>query len=398
MRTPIDDEVRKTMHENFFKMKRVKIGQNALQIMSIAMFFFQLIFFVVGALNIFCLIGMVINIAVFLIGTYLYHKSFVHYIMIILNMLLAILYLIIRPESLLLIRIGIVQHLYLALEMYCFNKIGSERYDLSFELGYPYFNELAAYMQEEKEYVSENDVSTNLGDMEDIHEEEVSYESVQLRPEYSSYEKENLHMDELDISQIEMNFKRDAPVIEKENLYSEQYKNLQPVQEELQYDKELLRKNRLKMKNFKREQGVIFLVDIVLLLFSAENVLDWLINFSERPLNFLHVYAVIGVLVASLITVTCLENKQVLEMSVYAYGVTGLFFSLIIMDPSFTGVFVACIIQIIYTRRLAKCNDFLKTQFGYPYFSESVLKKQYNQKEYIPEHRINFENTHMDEL
>ena len=72
--------------------------------------------------------------------------------------------------------------------------------------------------------------------------------------------------------------------------------------------------------------------------------------------------------------------------------------AIIFMDMSYAFFFLALTGQMLISSKLADMQDYLKTQFGYPYFQENMIIKQYHTSEYVPEHKINFRNNGMDEL
>ncbi|MBP1568359.1 MAG: hypothetical protein J6U36_06940, partial [Oscillospiraceae bacterium] len=156
MTKPTDEAVIKRMADNFMKMKKIRSRYGTLFFMSIVILTVQCIFFVVGGFNIYMAEGIVMNFLVFYFGTKKFESTVAQYVLMAVNVVAAAAFIIWNPVSEVLLRLGIVQHFYLALESYLFIRTGAQKKELSMELGYPYFSELAAYQQEKREYEPEH--------------------------------------------------------------------------------------------------------------------------------------------------------------------------------------------------------------------------------------------------
>ena len=172
MRKTFDQEIINKMSENKLKMKKIRASYSTMLFMSTAILIIQLIFMIVGGLNVYMLEGILFNAVVFYIGTQKFSSTVLQYVLMALNLIAAAAFLIWHPASDILLRMGIMQHLYLAVEMYLFIRLGAQKEELSYELGYPYFTEIAAYQHEDKDYVPENDMHSGSAEMNQISESE----------------------------------------------------------------------------------------------------------------------------------------------------------------------------------------------------------------------------------
>ena len=124
------------------------------------------------------------------------------------------------------------------------------------------------------------------------------------------------------------------------------------------YDKELLWQNRMKYLGHKRALSALYTFDIVLGIFGM------MIAKSE--------------LSASVLTVTCLENRKVLIISAVAFAVTGIILSTLLGGFWYIIFFILYAAQMGISLILSKNLEYLKTQFGYPYFNESIADSMMN--------------------
>lgn len=401
MREQIDEELKITMILNQKRMKKVRSGQGALLVMSIVLLFMEGIFFIVGGLNLYCLIGMVMNVIVFLSGTYAWDKKELHYVLIGFNIAASVIYIVWNPDSGLLLRIGVVQHFYLAVQMYMFRRLGKEREDLSYEFGYPYFTELASYQMKENEYVPEQ-----------IHKNDQCFENLEIQS-ISIHEKENLSdcltkddvsmesipvMEEIGSSDISEKFENYLSGSEKS--YSIEYNRESKINKEPEMDIDIgaLEINKRRIKRFKFVQYIIFYTDILFLWVNASNALGEFMNILRDPLVILKVFTVLGVITASIITVTCLENKHIIKYALISFLAVGLTLTLLCFDSYYLEWFSVFAFQMFLGLKQADEQEYLKAQYGYPYFQRSMIKKQYAKNEYVPEHTLNFESRKMDDI
>ena len=398
-----NDELKETMFQNHFRMKKVKAMHTALMFMCLVLAFVQLIFFIAGGLNVFCLVGFAMCIVVFLSGTYSYDKEKLHIALIAVNILLAGLFLIWHPVSELLLRIGIMQHIYLAGIMFFYMRAGKEKEELSYELGYPYFNELAfSSVKDDKEYVPS----------EDIHKKN-SYEKMQnIAADAKKIQEEPLYQfkpvveDELppiDTSTLDTSVMKNDTCYASVDYYKERYKtDAEPVRssasQEILYDKELLHENFKRMKNYKTAQGGVFLVDAVIAIAAFSDMLSGIDVTRDNHFQFLHFLGGLGAIIASILTVTCTDKRELIKNSAYAFAVTAIFLTVAFFDVFYAFCFTVCALQMLVTLILCDNHDYLKTQFGYPYFKESVIHKQVYSNGYVPEHRMDYSHKKMDEI
>ncbi|MCI6583159.1 MAG: hypothetical protein MSH15_14460 [Oscillospiraceae bacterium] len=387
------------MSENKLKMKKIRASYSTMLFMSTAILIIQLIFMIVGGLNVYMLEGILFNAVVFYIGTQKFSSTVLQYVLMALNLIAAAAFLIWHPASDILLRMGIMQHLYLAVEMYLFIRLGAQKEELSYELGYPYFTEIAAYQHEDKDYVPENDMHSGSAEMNQISESENISSDLSVEKREGVWQ--NSGMDTISSAGIPMEFTSDA-IKNEHPLYSEMYSQktqpVRPVRKEPEYDRELLRINRGKMKHFKFFQKMLFITDAVIALIVISNTIGAICNVMNEPLGIFVFLQLLGVIIASVITVTCLDNRTVIKSALYAFPASAFFFGIIFMDMSYAFFFLALTGQMMISSKLADMQDYLKTQFGYPYFQENMIIKQYHTSEYVPEHKINFRNNGMDEL
>ncbi len=394
-----DQEIINKMSENKLKMKKIRASYSTMLFMSTAILIIQLIFMIVGGLNVYMLEGILFNAVVFYIGTQKFSSTVLQYVLMALNLIAAAAFLIWHPASDILLRMGIMQHLYLAVEMYLFIRLGAQKEELSYELGYPYFTEIAAYQHEDKDYVPENDMHSGSAEMNQISESENISSDLSVEKREGVWQ--NSGMDTISSAGIPMEFTSDA-IKNEHPLYSEMYSQktqpVRPVRKEPEYDRELLRINRGKMKHFKFFQKMLFITDAVIALIVISNTIGAICNVMNEPLGIFVFLQLLGVIIASVITVTCLDNRTVIKSALYAFPASAFFFAIIFMDMSYAFFFLALTGQMMISSKLADMQDYLKTQFGYPYFQENMIIKQYHTSEYVPEHKINFRNNGMDEL
>lgn len=394
-----DQEIINKMSENKLKMKKIRASYSTMLFMSTAILIIQLIFMIVGGLNAYMLEGILFNAVVFYIGTQKFSSTVLQYVLMALNLIAAAAFLIWHPASDILLRMGIMQHLYLAVEMYLFIRLGAQKEELSYELGYPYFTEIAAYQHEDKDYVPENDMHSGSAEMNQISESENISSDLSVEKREGVWQ--NSGMDTISSAGIPMEFTSDA-IKNEHPLYSEMYSQktqpVRPVRKEPEYDRELLRINRGKMKHFKFFQKMLFITDAVIALIVISNTIGAICNVMNEPLGIFVFLQLLGVIIASVITVTCLDNRTVIKSALYAFPASAFFFAIIFMDMSYAFFFLALTGQMMISSKLADMQDYLKTQFGYPYFQENMIIKQYHTSEYVPEHKINFRNNGMDEL
>lgn len=394
-----DQEIINKMSENKLKMKKIRASYSTMLFMSTAILIIQLIFMIVGGLNVYMLEGILFNAVVFYIGTQKFSSTVLQYVLMSLNLIAAAAFLIWHPASDILLRMGIMQHLYLAVEMYLFIRLGAQKEELSYELGYPYFTEIAAYQHEDKDYVPENDMHSGSAEMNQISESENISSDLSVEKREGVWQ--NSGMDTISSAGIPMEFTSDA-IKNEHPLYSEMYSQktqpVRPVRKEPEYDRELLRINRGKMKHFKFFQKMLFITDAVIALIVISNTIGAICNVMNEPLGIFVFLQLLGVIIASVITVTCLDNRTVIKSALYAFPASAFFFAIIFMDMSYAFFFLALTGQMMISSELADMQDYLKTQFGYPYFQENMIIKQYHTSEYVPEHKINFRNNGMDEL
>ena len=394
-----DQEIINKMSENKLKMKKIRASYSTMLFMSTAILIIQLIFMIVGGLNVYMLEGILFNAVVFYIGTQKFSSTVLQYVLMALNLIAAAAFLIWHPASDILLRMGIMQHLYLAVEMYLFIRLGAQKEELSYELGYPYFTEIAAYQHEDKDYVPENDMHSGSAEMNQISESENISSDLSVEKREGVWQ--NSGMDTISSAGIPMEFTSDA-IKNEHPLYSEMYSQktqpVRPVRKEPEYDRELLRINRGKMKHFKFFQKMLFITDAVIALIVISNTIGAICNVMNEPLGIFVFLQLLGVIIASVITVTCLDNRTVIKSALYAFPASAFFFAIIFMDMSYAFFFLALTGQMLISSKLADMQDYLKTQFGYPYLQENMIIKQYHTSEYVPEHKINFRNNGMDEL
>lgn len=392
-----DRNILEQMSINREKMKQLKASYGTMLFMTTILIVIQLIFFFVGGLNVYMLEGIFLNIIVFYCGTKKFNNKFILYILIMINFLAAFGFWIWNPVSEMLLRLGIAQHLYLAVQLYMFIKLSEKKYELSCELGYPYFTQIAELqMDTDSEYIPESVPLEGVPDMETINHKDKTTQDLSVKKETNisnAAEMETLNYDSVPNKSFGDLIKNDY------NPYTEMY-NLQPqtYQEEVEYDKELMKINNRRMKIFKRSQEAFFFVDLIVAIALVLSFLGALTDIFDNPFMVFNILKLIGVAITSLITVTCLDNKLLIKNSIYAFATSGIFFAVILMDMSYISFFTAYIIQLLISLKLSDEHDYLKSQPGYPYFTAKNIRKQNSTHEYRPEHQINFKNNGMDEL
>lgn len=398
MKEMLGKEIQDRMFENFYRMKKLKASYNTMFYMSLMLLFIQLVLFIVGGLNVYMLAGAVMNFIVFAAGMKKYDSPNTLMVLTVLNFVLSAAYVVVHPVSDLLFRMGIVQHVYLAVESYMYFKLGEQKTELSYELGYPYFTELAAYEMEEKEYVPEyipeNAVSVGNADMETLREAEKTDDLYN----HLNFSAEGADMDDLDTENLTFEFHSDA-VKSDNNYFSSAYEKEPEIgYHGPEYDKELFAENKIRMKKYKRNQSIIFAADLVLGYICFTDALNAFFDMFKNPMEVLRFFPVFALIIASLLTVTSLDNKNNLKCGMYAFLCCGAVFSLLLLNPAYLLFFMALAGQMYVSAGLADELEYLKAQFGYPYFTEAANRKIYNKKEYTAEHKINFKNNGMDEL
>lgn len=147
------------------------------------------------------------------------------------------------------------------------------------------------------------------------------------------------------------------------------------VRKKPEYDKDLLWRNRKKYLGHKRCLGYLYTVDIVVGLIAANIVRGSLSGIASDPYGAFSLLIILGLVAASVITVTCLENPKVITIAMIIFAACGvllcfLFNFLYLMFFFFYGG------QMLISLILAKNLAYLKTQFGYPYFNESIVESQ----------------------
>ncbi len=148
------------------------------------------------------------------------------------------------------------------------------------------------------------------------------------------------------------------------------------VRKEPEYDKELLWSNRMKYLGHKRAVGYLYTSDVVLGLFAAWIVKGNLSGFESNPAGAFSLVLILGVIASSVITVTCLEDKKVIKIALIIFAVCGVLFSLLFGSWLYLIFFYFYAAQMFISLILAKNLAYLKTQFGYPYFSEAIVENQ----------------------
>ncbi len=392
---PTDKAIINRMAENFLKMKKLRSRYGTLFFMSIVILTVQCIFFIVGGFNVYMLEGIVMNFLVFYFGTKKFDSPVAQYVLMAANIVALAAFIIWHPKSELLMRLGIVQHLYLALESYLFLRIGAQKKELSMELGYPYFNELAAYQQEKKEYEPEQRPSEFApGEPESPKELAVPKEEMP----YKRQDPAALSMDDLDMSAAiaEHTGQKYESCYNVSGRFSEQYM-LKPkiVPEETDYDRNLLYRNAARFKRFRLIQTGIWIIDIFMAYVAITDVITLV---SGDFMSFFKFFDLFGVIVATIVTVTCLDNKNNIKCALFSFLATGVFLTVVLLDVSYLAYFLILALQMLGTYKLSDEDRYLRAQFGYPYFKENMVHLQYADNSYHPEHTVNFKGSGMDEV
>ena len=144
------------------------------------------------------------------------------------------------------------------------------------------------------------------------------------------------------------------------------------------YDKELLWQNRMKYLGHKRALSALYTFDIVLGIFGMMIAKSELSNLTVNPFGAFSITLILGVIAASVLTVTCLENRKVLIISAIAFAVTGIILSTLLGGFWYITFFILYAAQMGISLILSKNLEYLKTQFGYPYFNESIADSMMN--------------------
>ncbi|MBR3534936.1 MAG: hypothetical protein IKN85_03820 [Oscillospiraceae bacterium] len=392
---PTDKAIINRMAENFLKMKKLRSRYGTLFFMSIVILTVQCIFFIVGGFNVYMLEGIVMNFLVFYFGTKKFDSVTAQYVLMAVNIVAAAAFIIWNPVSDLLLRLGIVQHFYLALESYLFLRIGAQKKELSMELGYPYFNELAAYQQEKKEYEPEQRPA------EFAPEDPVSPKEIAVPEEEMPYKRQDpaaLSMDDLDVDAAiaGQSAQKYESCYNVSGRFSEQYmRKPKIVPEKTEYDRDLLYKNAARFKRFRLIQTGIWIIDIFMAYIAITDILSLL---SGDFMGFFKFFDLFGVIVATIVTVTCLDNKNNIKCALYAFLATGVFLTVVLLDVSYLAYFLILALQMLVTYKLSDEDKYLRAQFGYPYFKENMIHHQYADNSYHPEHAVNFRSSGMDEI
>jgi len=388
----MNEEIREQMNINYFKMKNLKASYTTIMLTDITILFAMLIFTFLGGFVPFLIGADLMIIITFYCGHQLFEKRKLLWGIMILNIAAVLLYLILQPFSELFVRLVICTHLLMALEMYLFLRLGKQKEELSCELGYPYFTEMAFYRQEFRGYKQQNDISAGTENMDVIISEQgdALKNAVYKRDD----DPEMDYIDESEIS-VKNNIISDYKIQNEE--YNKYYHNLVDQANEAEKKEEidigLLKLNNRRMKSFKREQGVLFLLDAVMMIVALTKAVDGLASaFMVDPLYIFMVFNVFAVASASLITVTCLDNDQISTSALYSYLATGLFFAFI-MDYSFPFSYPICALQMLYVKKLSDDDRYLKSQKGYPYFSEAMLRHQSNKSKYTSQYDVRLQSS-----
>ena len=144
------------------------------------------------------------------------------------------------------------------------------------------------------------------------------------------------------------------------------------------YDKELLWQNRMKYLGHKRSLSAIYTCDIVLGLFAAMIAKGELSDLTRNPAAAFSILLILGIIAASVLTVTCLESRKTLIISGIAFAAAGIVLSVLLGSFWYIVFFILCAAQMGISLILSKNLDYLKTQFGYPYFNESIADSMMN--------------------
>ena len=144
------------------------------------------------------------------------------------------------------------------------------------------------------------------------------------------------------------------------------------------YDKELLWQNRMKYLGHKRSLSAIYTCDIVLGLFAAMIAKGELSDLTRNPAAAFSILLILGIIAASVLTVTCLENRRTLIIAGIAFAAAGIVLSVLLGSFWYIVFFILCAAQMGISLILSKNLEYLKTQFGYPYFNESIADSMMN--------------------
>ncbi len=144
------------------------------------------------------------------------------------------------------------------------------------------------------------------------------------------------------------------------------------------YDKELLWQNRMKYLGHKRSLSAIYTCDIVLGIFASMIAKGELSNLTNNPSGAFSILLIIAIIAASVLTVTSLENRKTLVIAAVAFAAIGLVLSILLGSFWYITIFILCAAQMGISLILSKNLEYLKTQFGYPYFNESIVDSMMN--------------------
>jgi len=148
------------------------------------------------------------------------------------------------------------------------------------------------------------------------------------------------------------------------------------------YDKELLWQNRMKYLGHKRSLSAIYTCDIVLGLFAAMIAKGELSDLTRNPAAAFSILLILGIIAASVLTVTCLENRRTLIIAGIAFAAAGILLSVLLGSFWYIVIFILCAAQMGVSLILSKNLEYLKTQFGYPYFNESIADSMMNKNNF----------------
>jgi hypothetical protein len=144
------------------------------------------------------------------------------------------------------------------------------------------------------------------------------------------------------------------------------------------YDKELLWQNRMKYLGHKRSLNALYTCDIVLGIFAMMIAKGELSNLTINPFGAFSILLILAIVAASILTVTCLENPKTLIIAGIAFAAAGIVLSVLLGSFWYITIFILCAAQMGISLILSKNLEYLKDQFGYPYFSESIADSMMN--------------------
>ena len=91
------------------------------------------------------------------------------------------------------------------------------------------------------------------------------------------------------------------------------------------YDKELLWQNRMKYLGHKRSLSAIYTCDIVLGIFCSMIARGALADLTRDPKGAFTIILIFAVIAASVLTVTCLENRKTLIIAAIGFAASASF-------------------------------------------------------------------------